>query len=262
MLLSLLVYVIPLESLLLQPVQAAEDIQGNDTRNDITNNSANWPSTANVIEEKFRTVPIVRIRSLSDVINKSSDGLIEIYLENPDSNDISLTAEINITVPSGINVYGQGFGDAQAAGVLYAKMGIPPGNVRIAYVNIKAEKTGNYFAQLNGTYYPGKNNDKHRSLSFTYPFVVQEPSPYPKEPALTNPKQIPGEDRNGWVHKIVLAIIVVFVAGLVGLGYKIVEIKRQYKLELKNRIARSKVANKDGKVTDSKTSETKTTEIK
>lgn len=236
---------------------SAQDVQDN-----ISNQSINIQPTIKVTEGKFRVGPTVRIRPLSDVINKSSDGIIEIYLENPALNDVPLTAEIHITVPSGINVYGQGFGDAQAAGVLYAKLVVPPGSVRTAYINIKAEKTGNFYGQLSGTYYPGENKDKYQPLSFTYPFIVYEPSPDPKEPILTNPKQIPGNEESWWKDKIVPGIIIAIIAGLIGLGYKIVEIKYQHRLEIKNRIAKSKVTEKDGKITESETSETKTTENK
>jgi hypothetical protein len=229
------------------------------TQDNISNQSINVQPTVKVTEGKFRVGPTVRIRPLSDVINKSSDGLIEIYMENPGVNDVPLTAEIHITVPSGIDIYGQGFGDAQAAGVLYAKMAVPPGTVRTAYINIKAEKTGNFYAQLSGTYYPGENKDNYQPLSFTYPFSVYEISPDPKEPILTNPNQIPGNEDSWWKDKIVPGIIIAIVAGLIGLGYKILEIKYQHRLEIKNRIDKSKVTEKDGKVTESETSESRTT---
>lgn len=233
-----------------------------DTQNNISNQSINAQPTVKVTEGKFRVGPTVRIRPLSDVINKSSDGLIEIYLENPGINDVSLTAEIHITVPPGIDVYGQGFGEAQAAGVLYAQMSIPPGTVRTAYINIKAEKTGNFYGQLSGTYYPGENKDNYQPLSFTYPFSVYEISPDPKESILTNPNQIPGNEDSWWKDKIVPGIIIAIVAGLIGLGYKIIEIKYQHRLEIKNRIAKSKVTEKDGKVTENETSESKTTDTR
>ncbi len=241
----------------LRSAQAEENTQDN-----IANDSINAQHAVKATEGKFRIVPTVRIRQLNDVINKSVDGIIEIYLENNNINDIPLTAEIHITVPSGIDIYGQGFGDTQATGVLYAKMGVPPGIARIAYINIKAEKTGNFYAQLNGTYYPGENKDNYQQLSFTYPFTVYEPSQDPKRSTLTNPNQIPGNEEGGWKDKIVSGIIVVIIAGLIGLGYRIIEIKHLHKMEIKNRISRSKVAEKDRKTTERKTSESKITENK
>jgi hypothetical protein len=230
----------------------------------MVNESISAQPTVKVTEGKFRVGPTVRIRPLSDVINKSSDGLIEVYLENPGLNDIPLTAEIHITVPSGIDVYGQGFGDAQAAGVLYAKMAVPPGSVRTAYITIKAEKTGNFYAQLSGTYYPGENKDKYQPLSFTYPFSVYEPSPDPKRSVPTNSEQIPvvSTGTSWWTDKIVPGILIAIIAGLIGLVYKIVEIKYQHRLEIESRISKSKVTEKNGKIIERETSDTKTTENK
>ncbi len=253
----LLLSILTILMLIMIPVSivSAEDTQNNTTSSQVAENP-----TIKVTEGKFRVGPTVRIRPLNDVVNKSADGIIEMYLENPNVNDIPLTAEIHITVPSGIHVYGQGFGEAQAAGVLYAKMEVPPGTVRTAYVNIKAEKTGNFYAQLSGTYYPGENKDKYQPLSFTYPFSVVEISPDPKSSELTNPAQVPREG-SWWTDKIIPGIIIAMVAGLIGLGYKVVEIKYLHRLT-ESKTEKSKVTEKDGKITERETTETKTTENK
>ncbi len=235
-------------------------ISAEDDRNSTGQQIAGQP-TIQITDGKFRVGPTVRIRSLNDVINKSADGIIEIYLENANINDLPLTAEIRITVPSGIYVYGQGFGEAVAAGILYAKMEVPPGTVRTAYIDIKSEKTGNFYAQLSGTYYPGENKDKYQPLSFTYPFIVQEPSPEPKASAPTNPEQIPSGGGNWWSDKIIPGVIIAALAGLIGLGYKIVEIRYMHKLT-ESKTAKSKVTEKDGKITEKETIETKITENK
>lgn len=236
-------------------IVSAEDIQINNT-----SSQAVGQPTVKVTEGKFRVGPTVRIRPLNDVINKSADGIVEMYFENSNVNDVPLTAEIHITVPSGIHVYGQGFGEAQVAGVLYAKMEVPPGTVRTAYVNIKSEKTGNFYAQLSGIYYPGENKDKYQPLSFTYPFSVVEISPVPKSSELTNPEQVPIKG-NWWDDKIIPGIIIAIIAGLIGLGYKFVEIKYLHKLT-ESKTEKSKVTEKNGKMTESETTETKITENK
>ena len=236
-------------------IVAAENVQNNTTEQQIA-----VQPTIQVTEGKFRVGPTVRIRPLNDVINKSADGIIEMFFDNPSTNDVSLSAEIRITVPSGIHVYGQGFGEAVAAGMLYAKMDVPPGTVRTAYINIKSEKTGNFYAQLSGTYYPGENKDKYQPLSFTYPFSVKEPSPDPKVADLTNPTQVPSGG-NWWSDKIIPGVIIAVIAGLIGLGYKIVEIKYLHKLT-ESKTAKSKVTEKDGRITEQETTETKVTENK
>jgi hypothetical protein len=229
------------------------------------NNNATQQSTS-AKEGKFRTGPTVKIRPLNDIINKSADGIIELYFDNPSINDIPLTIDVHINVPSGINIYGQGFGEASAAGTLYAKLSVPPGTVRTLYVNIKAEKTGDFYAQFSGLYYPGENKDEYQPISLSYPFKVFEPSPNPKSNRLTNPEQVPEASRGDgdfWGDKIIPGIIIAALAGLIGLVYKIIELKYSHKLETESKISRSKtIENKEGKITESESTETKTAENK
>lgn len=135
--------------------------------------------TAEIKEKKFRVGPTVRIRPLNDEINKNQDGLVEIYFDNPDLNDVSLTVDARISVPSGIHVYGQGFGAAAAAGMVYGKFEVPPGTARTINIVIKAEKVGDFSAQFIGTYYPDDNKDAYQPISLTHPFKVSEASADP-----------------------------------------------------------------------------------
>lgn len=59
------------------------------------------------------------MRPVKDDIGKSEDGLIELYIDNPSVNDVVMNIDVRISVPSGISIYGQGFGDAGSAGVLH-----------------------------------------------------------------------------------------------------------------------------------------------
>ncbi len=132
-------------------------------------------------EKKFRTGPTVRIRPLNDLIKKDQDGMVEIYLDNPSLNDVTLTVDAHISVPSGIHVYGQGFGQAAAAGVVYGVFEVPPGSARTINVVIKAEKVGDFEAQFTGTYYPDGNKDAYQPISLTHPFKVTEASANPND---------------------------------------------------------------------------------
>jgi hypothetical protein len=58
-------------------------------------------------EAKFRVSPTVTLRPVNDVIDKSQDGLVELYMNNPTLNDVTLTADVQVSVPSGIHVYGE-----------------------------------------------------------------------------------------------------------------------------------------------------------
>lgn len=150
------------------------------------------------VEKKFRSGPTVRIRPLNDEIKKDQDGLVELYMDNPSLNDVTLTVDARISVPSGIHVYGQGFGEAAAAGMVYGKFEVPPGSARTINIVIKAEKIGDFSAQFTGTYYPGDNKDAYQPISLTHPFKVLEaskdtkslggdtkPTDTPKSPGMT-----------------------------------------------------------------------------
>lgn len=130
-------------------------------------------------EKKFRVGPTVRIRPLNDEISKNQDGLIELYMDNPGLNDLPLSVDARISVPSGIHVYGQGFGEASAAGMVYGKFDIPPGAARTINIVIKAEKIGDFNAQFSGMYWPGDNKDAFQPISLTHPFKVSAPSADP-----------------------------------------------------------------------------------
>lgn len=139
---------------------------------------------------KFRVGPTVKIRPVNDVINKSSDGLVELYMDNPSLNEITLNVDARVSVPSGVHVYGQGFGDAGAAGTVYGKFDIPPGKARTIYITIKAEKTGEFYAQFSGMYWPGDNKDEYQPISLTHPFKVEEASKSPTKHE--DQKNVPG----------------------------------------------------------------------
>lgn len=135
--------------------------------------------TTEKIEQKFRVGPTVRIRPLNDIINQDQDGLVELYMDNPSLNDISLSVDARISVPSSIHVYGQSFGEAGAAGMVYGKFEIPPGTARTINIVIKAEKIGDFSAQFSGIYWPGENKDAYQQISLTHPFRVNAPSKDP-----------------------------------------------------------------------------------
>ena len=136
-------------------------------------------------EAKFRVGPTVTLRPVNDVINKSQDGLVELYMNNPSLNDVRLTADVQISVPSGIHVYGEGFGYGAAAGTVAGKFEVPPGTVRTIHINIKSEKAGTFTVHFTGLYWPGDDKDAFQQISLTHPLTVEEPSPDPMDPKPT-----------------------------------------------------------------------------
>ena len=134
---------------------------------------------------KFRVAPTVTLRPVNDVINKSQDGLVELYMNNPSLNDVTLTADVQVAVPSGIHVYGEGFGYGAAAGTVAGTFTVPPGTVRTIHINIKSEKTGTFTVHFTGLYWPDDDKDAFQQISLTHPLTVKEPSPDPTDPKPT-----------------------------------------------------------------------------
>ncbi len=169
------------------------------------------PTTAAATPAKFRVGPSVTLRPVTDVIDTNQDGIVELFMNNPSLNDVTLNVDAQISVPSGIHVYGENFGQAAGAGVVAGTFSVPPGTSRTISVTIKADKSariGSHTIQFTGLYYPGDNKDSYQPLSLTYSVTVKEPSKKPEEPpkeaqATATPSKIPG-------FGVVLAIFGVF----------------------------------------------------
>ncbi len=169
--------------------------QENDTAANVTNVTATAtptiePTAAETAtpvptEAKFRVGPTVTLRPVNDVINKSQDGVVELYLNNPSLNDVTLTADVQIAVPSGIHVYGAGFASGGAAGTVAGTFTVPPGTVRTIQINIKSENAGTFTVHFTGLYWPGDDKDAFQQISLTHPLTVKEPSPKPLDPKPT-----------------------------------------------------------------------------
>ena len=151
-----------------------------------TANETNVTGTATPVptEAKFRVGPTVILRPVNDVIDKSQDGIVELYMYNPTVNTVTLTADVQVSVPSGIHVYGAGFGSGGAAGTVAGTFTVPPGATRTININIKADKVGDCTVHFTGLYWPGDDKDAFQQISLTHPLTVKEPSPKPmdKEP--------------------------------------------------------------------------------
>ncbi|MCK4459954.1 MAG: hypothetical protein KAU52_09590 [Methanosarcinales archaeon] len=143
--------------------------------------TASETATPAPTEAKFRVGPTVTLRPVNDMIDKSQDGLVELYMYNPTVNTVTLTADVQVSVPSGIHVYGEGFGSGGAAGTVAGTFTVPPGATRTIHINIKAEKTGTSTVHFTGLYWPGDDKDAFQQISLTHPLTVKEPSPKPMD---------------------------------------------------------------------------------
>jgi N-acetylneuraminic acid mutarotase len=146
------------------------------------------PATTASTQAKFRVGPSVTLRPVTDVIDTNQDGIVELFMNNPSLNDVTLNVDAQISVPSGLHVYGENFGQAAGAGVVAGTFSVPPGTSRTISVTIKADKSarvGSHTLQFTGLYYPGDNKDNYQPLSLTYSVTVKNPSKE-TEPAAQN----------------------------------------------------------------------------
>ncbi len=154
------------------------------------------PPTATPVQTKgkFRVGPSVTLRPVIDVIETNQDGIVELFMNNPSLNDVTLNVDARVGVPSGIHVYGESFGQAAGAGQVYGVFSVPPGTARTIVVVIKADKSariGSHTLQFTGLYWPDDDKDNYQPLSLTYSVMVKEPSKNPDSAELSNPKAVP-----------------------------------------------------------------------
>jgi len=128
--------------------------------------------------------PTIVLRPVTDVIERNQDGIVQVYMDNPIANDVTLTVDANIQVPTGLHVYGQGFAIGGTAGVARGIFEVPPGTSRSIEVTIKADNTariGSSTIKFSGYYWPGDNKDNSQQISYTYSVNVKEASKEPEK---------------------------------------------------------------------------------
>ncbi|MCZ7385271.1 MAG: hypothetical protein O8C63_11060 [Candidatus Methanoperedens sp.] len=165
--------------------------------------------TAAATPGKFRVGPSVTLRPVTNVIDTNQDGIVELFMNNPSLNDVTLNVDVRISVPSGIHVYGQSLGEAAGAGVVAGMFSVPPGTARTIAVVVKADKSariGSHTLQFTGLYWPDDNKDAFQPLSLTYSVTVKEASKNPESPEPSNPNAVPTSGQNTIVLRNVVGI--------------------------------------------------------
>ncbi len=143
---------------------------------------------------KFRVGPKVTLRPVVDVIETNQDGIVELFMNNPSLNDVTLNVDASVSVPSGIHVYGESFGQAAGAGVVAGTFSVPPGTSRTIIVVIKADKSariGSHTLSFTALYWPGDDKDNFQPITLTYPVTVKEASKNPESAEISNPEKVP-----------------------------------------------------------------------
>ncbi|MCZ7401060.1 MAG: hypothetical protein O8C61_02430 [Candidatus Methanoperedens sp.] len=177
------------------------------------------PTPTTIIEKKFRVGPVVSLRPVNDIITEKEAGQVELQMTNPSLNDVTLHVDAWVSVPSGVHIYGQGFGAAASAGTAYGTFDVLPGQMVTIQINIVPEKRGNFFASFTGLYYPDDDKDKNQPISLTHPFTVNGIPSIPTPIPTSTPIQSPQEDGfTGWVKSHSTEVSVSVFVVLVGIG--------------------------------------------
>lgn len=134
------------------------------------------------IGDGFRVDPTITLISISDMIDAYHNGIIELFMNNPSLNDVNINVDIQINVPSGIHVYGEGFIQTVNPRVVNGTFNIPPGTTRIIPISIEADDTvriGSHAIQFTGLYYPNNNKNNYKTFGQTCNVIVNEASVEP-----------------------------------------------------------------------------------
>jgi len=102
----------------------------------------------------FRREPDVIFQPANTKITKDAHGSVELYIENPEVNDVVLHVSAKIHVPPNLYLYGSFGGATGATGVVTAKFDIAPGKHTTVKALIQPTRTGVYLLDCHATYYP------------------------------------------------------------------------------------------------------------
>lgn len=160
----------------------------------LAENQTSTDSTVDATQKEFRVGPKVRLRPVNDIIAPNEDGIVELYMSNPELNDVTLTTEVWVDIPTGMHVTGEGFAVDAAAGTAHALFTVPPGNSKTIHVNVKPVKSyedRTITVHASGYYWPEGDKDNSNPISITHPFKIQtDPVKTPR--TKETPKPTPG----------------------------------------------------------------------
>jgi PKD repeat protein len=178
-------------------------------KNTVTGRTVQPETPENTVtrEQAFRVGPTVSLRPLNSEINKSQDGIVELFLNNPSLNDRKLEVDMVISVPSDIYINAQDGGMSGGAGTVTGHFSVPPGSSRTITLHIKGEKVGTFPVHFSGNYWPGTNKDQWNPLNLDNSFEVKVPS--------DNPGPIPEPSIHGipglGVASLIFILVMVFI---------------------------------------------------
>lgn len=87
-----------------------------------TNSTTSTPIGTESKEQTFRVGPTVSLRPLNSEIDKSQNGIVELFLNNPSLNDCTLEVDVEVSVPSDIYIYAEDGSLSGGAGTVTGHM--------------------------------------------------------------------------------------------------------------------------------------------
>lgn len=139
----------------------------------------------------FRREPDVIFQPANRKITKDTHGSVELYIENPEVNDIVLHVSAKIHTPPDLYLYGSFGGATGATGVVTAKFDIAPGKHATVKALIQPTQTGVYLLDCHATYYPIGHKELASDISTSYVMTVEGIPPTPTVTPPSEPSHAP-----------------------------------------------------------------------
>ena len=134
------------------------------------------PTSVSPSEGRIRVGPSVRLDTRQGEIDRERNAVIDLFWSNSELNELAVRIEVAIDVPTGLYLYSQDGSLACSAGRCLKSVDALPGTVRSFPITVKADKTGDYFIQLIGRYWPIGDPDRWNPINLSTTIKVLEPS--------------------------------------------------------------------------------------
>lgn len=126
------------------------------------------------LEKPLKKVqPVVKLKTLDNKITDSTDGLIQIFVDNPSQNALN----VDVSAVGNVYFFGTMFPLAGKKNNAGGNFIVPPGQQRTENIMIRSNILGTYIVQIYIEYYTEANRDVYpRKYSFKETFNVKTKS--------------------------------------------------------------------------------------
>ncbi len=153
-------------------------------------------SAAEAQTKGFRLAPTVSLTTSKTTVEADKPALLTLSMINPSINDVSLTVQAILKVPSGVGISATSFvagGSNQFTGDFV----VPPGGERHVTIQVTSDEVGDKLVESQILYYPAENRDAFQQLQQTIKVTVKEKSKVLNPPPIDDnqtatPRRSPG----------------------------------------------------------------------